>query len=140
VSEVPRALTERRMMAESKDREDRRLAEQRWRELSAEDRESLRKVIRDTFAENPDFYSGPYEEVVLPEVVDKYVIKMLTRMQAEASARVEEHTTDEDLSQWMFEAWNLLPDDASEDMVMDKVMELMRRDRPEAMRSRWGRA
>ncbi len=127
-------------MDKSKDRGDRELAEQRWRELSAEDRESLRKAVRHTLAENPDLYSGPYEEVALPEVVDEYVIKMITRMQAEASARVEEHTTDEDLSQWMIEAWNLLPDDAAEDMVMDKVMELMRRDRPEAMRSRWKRA
>ena len=58
---------------------------------------------------------------------------MLTRMQAEASARIEEHITDEDMSRWMIEAWNLLPDDAPEDVVMDTVMELMRRDRPEAM-------
>ncbi len=38
----------------------------------------------------------------------------------------------------MLEAINLLPDDAPEDMVMDTFMDLVRRDRPEVMRSRWG--
>ncbi len=33
----------------------------------------------------------------------------------------------------MIEARNLLPDDAPEDLVMDTFMELVRRDRPEAM-------
>ena len=119
-------------MDKSKDR-DRELAEQRWRELSAEDRESLRKAVRHTLAENPGLCGAPYEEIALPEVVDEIVIKMITRMQAEASARVEEHTTDEDLSQWMFEAWNLLPDDAPEDVVMDTFMDLVHRERPEVL-------
>ena len=40
----------------------------------------------------------------------------------------------------MIEARNLLPDDAPEDMVMDKFMDLVRRERPEVMRSRGKRA
>ena len=127
-------------MDKRKDREDRELAEQRWRELPAEERELLREVVRHTIAENPELCRAPYEEVALPEVVDEIVIKMITLMQAEASARVEEHTTDEDVTRWMLEAINLLPDDAPEDMVMDKFMDLVRRERPEVMRSRWGRA
>ena len=72
--------------------------------------------------------------------MDEFVIKMITLMQAETSARVEEHTTDEDVTRWMIEARNLLPDDAPEDMVMDKFMDLVRRERPEVMRSRGKRA
>ncbi len=55
-------------------------------------------MVRRAIAESPDVRRVPYEEVALPEVVDEFVIKMLTRMQAEASARIEEHVTDEDVS------------------------------------------
>jgi hypothetical protein len=72
--------------------------------------------------------------------VDELAISMLTQMQAQASARVEEYTTHEDVTRWMIEARDLLPDDAPEDMVMDKFMDLVRHERPEVMRSRWGRA
>jgi hypothetical protein len=130
------ALAPRRMMGQSKDREDRELAEQQWRELPAEDRELLREAARRAIAENPELLRAPYEEVALPEVVDEIWIKWLTRMQAEARARVEEHATDKDVTRWMLEAINLLPDDAPEDTVMDTFMDLVRRERPEVMRSR----
>jgi hypothetical protein len=122
------------MMDESKDREDRELAEQQWRELPAEARELFREAARRVMAERPELLRAPYEEVALPEVVDEIWIRWLTRMQAEARARVEEHITDEDVTRLMIEAWNLLPDDASEDMAMDTYMELVRRERPEV----WG--
>ncbi len=117
-------------MDKSKDREDRELAEQQWRELPAEARELFRDAARRVMAENPELLSAPYEEVALPEVVDEIWIRWLTRMQAEARARVEEHTTGEDVTRWMLEAINLLPDDAPEDVVMDTAMKQMRRDRP----------
>lgn len=122
-------------MDESKDRKDRELAEQQWRKLSAEEREMLREVVRRTMAESPDLLRAPYEEVALPEVVDRIVIKMLTVWQAQARVRMEEHVTDEDVSRWMIEAINLLPDDAPEDMVIDVAVELMRRERPQVMGS-----
>jgi hypothetical protein len=128
------------MMDESKDREDRELAEQQWRELPAEGQELLREVARRILAESPDLRRVPYEEVALPEVVDEFVIRILTGWQAQARARIEEHVTDEDVTRWMIEAWNLLPDDAPEDMLMDKFMELVRRERPQVMRSRWNQA
>jgi len=128
------------MMDKSKDGEDREFAVQQWRELPAEDRESMREAMRRAIAENPELRRAPYEEVALPEVVDELWIRWLTRMQAEARARVEEHTTDEDVTGWMLGAINLLPDDAPEDVVMDTFLELVRRERPEVMRSPGKRA
>jgi hypothetical protein len=137
VSEVPRALTERRMMDESKHREDRQLAEQQRRQLPAEGRELLREVARciipEIIAEGHGLRRAPYEEVALPEIVDEIAIRILTGWQAQDSARVEEHVTDEDVTRWMIEARNLLPDDAPEEMVMDTFMELVRRERPEVL-------
>jgi hypothetical protein len=119
------------MMDESTDRVDRQVAEQQWRELPTEVRESFREAASHVMAKNPEFLRAPYEEIALPEVVDEIWIRWLTRRQAEARARVDEHLTNEDVTRLMIEAWNLLPDDASEDMVMDKVMELVRLERPE---------
>jgi len=59
VSEVPRTLTERRMMDEGKDREDRQLAEQQWRELPAVARELVREAMGRAIAENPELLSAP---------------------------------------------------------------------------------
>jgi hypothetical protein len=127
-------------MDESKDREDRELAEQQWRALSAEDRESLREAARRAIAESHDLHRAPYEEVALPEVVDEIVIKMLTRMHAEWRARIEEHTTDEDFARWIVEESNHLspdyPDGAPEDVLVDAIMDRARRERPEALKAR----
>ena len=72
-----------------------------------------------------------------PRVVDEFVIRILTGWQARA--KVEEHITDEDVTRWMIEAWNLIPDDAPEDLAKDTFIELVHRERPEVMRSRWAR-